>query len=219
MINLIMFLLLISLNSKEVKHTSPRIEFRPIIDSLYFTYTRPLNSNELRWSKHTEYVGPLMDSLNKIADLDNERANQLPFLQRINTIIPKYKYNKFRLYTDTYNGVKVFTGFRLEYSNFDLDKIDSLLQKPKGLIIFNFDLFWIKSNTVKISKALTDLYYSAPYLFLWIMDFNKNYKYKYEFYKPITLRQIEDEIKELKRIKKNSFYWYKSVIETNGEEL
>ena len=27
------------------------------------------------------------------------------------------------------------------------------------------------------------------------------YKYKYEFYKPITLRQIEDEIKELKKNK------------------
>lgn len=98
MINLIMFFLLISLNSKEVKHTSPRIEFRPIIDILYSTYTRPLNYHDLRWSKHTEYVGPLMDSLNKIADLDNKNGVQLPFLQRINTIIPKYKYNKFRLY-------------------------------------------------------------------------------------------------------------------------
>ena len=201
MINLIMFFLLISLNSKEVKHTSPPIEFRPIIDSLYFTYTRPLNSNELRWSKHTEYVGPLMDSLNKIAVLDNESANQLPFLQRINTIIPKYKYNKFRLYTDTYNGVKVFTGFRLEYSNFDLDKIDSLLQKHGELIIFTFNLYWKKANRVKVSKALTDLYYSTPYLFLWIMDFNTNYNYKYDFYEQINLWHLENEIRDLKKHK------------------
>ena len=34
-----------------------------------------------------------------------------------------------------------------------------------------------------------------------------------------AISQDENEIKELKRIKKNSFYWYKSVIETNGKEL
>ena len=201
MINLIMFFLLISLNSKEVKHTSPRIEFRPIIDSLYWNYTTRVISNEIRLSKHTEYARPIMDSLNKIADLDNESANQLPFSQRINSIISKYKYNKFTLFTDTYNGVKIFSGFCLEYSNFDLDEIDSLLQKHGELIIFTFNLYWKKANRVKVSKALTDLYYSTPYLFLWIMDFNKNYKYKYEFYKPITLRQIEDEIKDLKKNK------------------
>ena len=201
MINLIMFFLLISLNSKEVKHTSPRIEFRPIIDSLYWNYTTRVISNEIRLSKHTEYARPIMDSLNKIADLDNESANQLPFSQRINSIISKYKYNKFTLFTDTYNGVKIFSGFCLEYSNFDLDEIDRLHHRPNDLIMFQIQLFWKKSNRVKVSKALTDLYYSTPYLFLWIMDFNKNYKYKYEFYKPITLRQIEDEIKELKKNK------------------
>ena len=200
MINLIMFFLLISLNSKEVKHTSPRIEFRPIIDSLYWTYI-PVISHDIRLSKHTEYARPLMDSLNRIADLDNKNANQLPFLQRINSIISNYKYNKFRLYTDTYNGVKVFTGFRLEYSNFDLDKIDSLLQKHGELIIFTFNLFWKKANRVKVSKALTDLYYSAPYLFLWIMDFNTNYNYKYDFYKQINIWHLEDEIKDLKKNK------------------
>ena len=46
-------------------------------------------------------------------------------------------------------------------------------------------------------------------LLSWLNGYKKRYGFVY----------IDNESEELKRIKKNSFYWYKNVIATNGEEV
>ncbi|MCY9398635.1 family 1 glycosylhydrolase, partial [Bacillus haynesii] len=35
----------------------------------------------------------------------------------------------------------------------------------------------------------------------------------------VYINRDEENVKDLKRIKKDSFYWYQNVIQTNGEEL
>ena len=35
----------------------------------------------------------------------------------------------------------------------------------------------------------------------------------------VYVNRDDDDLKDLKRYKKDSFYWYKKVIETNGAEL
>lgn len=49
-------------------------------------------------------------------------------------------------------------------------------------------------------------------LLSWLNGYQKRYGFVY-------VDREEDNEKELKRYKKDSFYWYKNVIETNGEEL
>ncbi|RCK09677.1 hypothetical protein DT075_38285 [Bacillus licheniformis] len=39
------------------------------------------------------------------------------------------------------------------------------------------------------------------------------------FYGFVYINRDEENVKDLKRIKKDSFYWYQNVIQTNGEEL
>ena len=76
------------------------------------------------------------------------------------------------------------------------------------------------SNHVRACKeAITDgvellgyCTWSFTDLLSWLNGYQKRYGFVY-------IDRDEKEIKELKRIKKKSFYWYKKVIETNGEEL
>ena len=49
-------------------------------------------------------------------------------------------------------------------------------------------------------------------LLSWLNGYQKRYGFVY-------IDRDEDDEKEMKRYKKDSFYWYKKVIETNGEEL
>lgn len=49
-------------------------------------------------------------------------------------------------------------------------------------------------------------------LLSWLNGYQKRYGFVY-------VDREEDDIKELKRIKKKSFYWYKEVINSNGEKL
>ena len=54
--------------------------------------------------------------------------------------------------------------------------------------------------------------WSCTDLLSWLNGYQKRYGFVY-------IDRDENEIKELKRIKKKSFYWYKELIKTNGEEL
>ena len=48
------------------------------------------------------------------------------------------------------------------------------------------------------------------------------FKYKYGYnkrYGLVYVNREDKEIKDLRRVKKDSFYWYKKVIESNGASI
>ncbi len=73
-------------------------------------------------------------------------------------------------------------------------------------------LLAIKDATADGSEVLGYCTWSFQDLFSWLNGYQKRYGFIY-------VDRDEESEKELKRYKKDSFYWYKEVIATNGEKL
>ena len=56
----------------------------------------------------------------------------------------------------------------------------------------------------------------SPWSFIDLLSTSNGYKKRYGF---VYVDRTDDDVKDLARYKKDSFYWYKKVIETNGENL
>ncbi|OIJ22077.1 aryl-phospho-beta-D-glucosidase [Anaerobacillus alkalidiazotrophicus] len=83
----------------------------------------------------------------------------------------------------------------------------------------DYRIDYIKSHLIAVQEAITDgvemigyCVWSFTDLLSWLNGYQKRYGFVY------VDRDEEDE-KELRRIKKKSYHWYKVVIETNGESL
>ncbi|OIJ16642.1 aryl-phospho-beta-D-glucosidase [Anaerobacillus alkalilacustris] len=83
----------------------------------------------------------------------------------------------------------------------------------------DYRIDYIKSHLLAVQEAITDgvemigyCVWSFTDLLSWLNGYQKRYGFVY------VDRDEEDE-KELRRIKKKSYHWYKEVIETNGESL
>ena len=61
-----------------------------------------------------------------------------------------------------------------------------------------------------------ELFGYCPWSFMDLLSSHQGFKKRYGF---VYVDRDDFDIKELKRIKKDSYYWYQKVIETNGEEL
>lgn len=83
----------------------------------------------------------------------------------------------------------------------------------------DYRIHYLKSHIKACREAVTDgvellgyCTWSFTDLLSWLNGYQKRYGFVY-------VDREEDDLKELKRIKKNSFYWYKDVIKSNGENL
>ena len=88
-----------------------------------------------------------------------------------------------------------------------------------GSIHDDYRINYLKEHVEAIEKAIEDgssvigyCTWSFQDLFSWLNGYAKRYGFVY-------VDRDEESEKELKRYKKDSFYWYKKVIETNGKEL
>lgn len=88
-----------------------------------------------------------------------------------------------------------------------------------GTINDSYRIEFLKEHIVEIEKALEDgcdilgyCTWSLQDLFSWTNGYAKRYGFVY-------VDRDEESEKELKRYKKDSFYWYKNVIKTDGGEL
>jgi 6-phospho-beta-glucosidase len=83
----------------------------------------------------------------------------------------------------------------------------------------DYRIDFIRAHIQAIQEAITDgvemvgyCVWSFTDLLSWLNGFQKRYGFVY-------VNQHEEGDHDLRRIKKKSFYWYKEVIETNGEKL
>ena len=98
-----------------------------------------------------------------------------------------------------------------------LGEFDKLEQND--VINDEYRIKFIKNHILACKQAVTDgvellgyCTWSFTDLLSWLNGYQKRYGFVY-------VDRDENSEKELKRIKKNSFYWYKNVIETNGKDL
>lgn len=82
-----------------------------------------------------------------------------------------------------------------------------------------YRIAYLKAHIEACKEAVTDgvdligyCTWSFTDLLSWLNGYQKRYGFVY-------VNRDEHDEKDLRRIKKDSFYWYKKVIETNGEEL
>lgn len=88
-----------------------------------------------------------------------------------------------------------------------------------GSVHDQYRIDYIKQHVLEIENAIEDgvdvigyCTWSFQDLFSWLNGYAKRYGFVY-------VDRDEESQKELKRYKKESFYWYKKVIETNGKQL
>lgn len=80
-------------------------------------------------------------------------------------------------------------------------------------------IMYLKEHIVACQEAITDgveLLGYCTWSFIDLLSWLNGYQKRYGF---VYVNRDETDIKDLKRIKKKSFYWYKEVIETNGASL
>lgn len=88
-----------------------------------------------------------------------------------------------------------------------------------GRVHDDYRIEFLKDHFLEVEKAIDDgcevlgfCTWSFQDLFSWLNGYAKRYGFVY-------VDRDEESEKELKRYKKDSFYWYQKVIETNGESL
>ncbi len=92
-------------------------------------------------------------------------------------------------------------------------------QLEEGEINDEYRIDYLRSHIQACQSAINDgvdligyCTWSFTDLLSWLNGYQKRYGFVY-------VDREEQEEKELKRIKKKSFYWYKKVMETRGREL
>lgn len=73
----------------------------------------------------------------------------------------------------------------------------------------------IRACEMAIEDGVEMMGYS-PWSFMDLLSSHQGFKKRYGF---VYVNRDDFDMKDMKRIKKDSFYWYKNVIETNGAEL
>jgi len=88
-----------------------------------------------------------------------------------------------------------------------------------GKVHDDYRIQYLKEHVQAIDESIEDgcqvlgyCTWSMQDLFSWLNGYSKRYGF-------IFVDRDEESEKELKRYKKDSFYWYKKVIESNGKEL
>ena len=98
-----------------------------------------------------------------------------------------------------------------------LGAVDELT--AEGQVHDSYRIEYLKAHLLELQKALTDgvevigyCAWSYTDLLSWLNGYKKRYGFVY-------IDRDEHNEKQLARIKKDSFYWYQEVIQTNGASL
>ncbi len=78
---------------------------------------------------------------------------------------------------------------------------------------------YLKSHLKQCNLAINDgvnLFGYCPWSFMDLLSTTSGFRKRYGF---VYVNRTDKDLKDLKRYKKDSFYWYKEVIETNGQSV
>ncbi|KMN43225.1 glycoside hydrolase family 1 protein [Bacillus sp. LK2] len=93
------------------------------------------------------------------------------------------------------------------------DKLDE-----DGSIHDNYRIDYLRKHIEQMELAIADgvdVIGYCPWAAIDLISTHQGFRKRYGF---IYINRDEDDLKDLKRIKKQSFYWYKAVISSNGKE-
>lgn len=88
-----------------------------------------------------------------------------------------------------------------------------------GAVHDNYRIDYLKRHFIQAQLAITDgvdLIGYCPWSFMDLVSTHQGYGKRYGF---VYVNRDEKDLKDMKRIKKDSFFWYKNMIETNGKAL
>lgn len=88
-----------------------------------------------------------------------------------------------------------------------------------GCIHDNYRMEFLKNHLIKLKKCINlgiDIIGYSPWSAIDLISTHQGFEKRYGF---VYVNRDNFDIKDLKRYKKDSFYWYKKVIESNGSEL
>lgn len=93
------------------------------------------------------------------------------------------------------------------------DKVDE-----DGSVKDHYRIDYLKKHIEQMELAIADgvdVIGYCPWAAIDLISTHQGFRKRYGF---IYINRDEDDLKDLKRIKKQSFYWYKEVISSNGKE-
>ncbi|HDR7687830.1 glycoside hydrolase family 1 protein [Bacillus toyonensis] len=93
------------------------------------------------------------------------------------------------------------------------DKVDE-----DGTVQDHYRIDYLKKHIEQMELAIADgvdVIGYCPWAAIDLISTHQGFRKRYGF---IYINRDEDDLKDLKRIKKQSFYWYKEVISSNGKE-
>lgn len=88
-----------------------------------------------------------------------------------------------------------------------------------GTVHDNYRIDYIKEHLKAIKNAIdfgVEVISYNPWSFIDVLSTSNGYKKRYGF---VYIDRTDQDLKELNRIKKDSYYWYQKVISTNGSEI
>lgn len=88
-----------------------------------------------------------------------------------------------------------------------------------GKVHDDYRIDYIRRHIDACAKAMDDgveLMGYCPWSFMDLLSSHQGFRKRYGF---VYVNREDMDMKDMKRIKKDSFYWYSNVIRTNGEEL
>ncbi|MEI2400924.1 family 1 glycosylhydrolase, partial [Paenibacillus phytohabitans] len=83
----------------------------------------------------------------------------------------------------------------------------------------SYRIDYIRKHIEQMKLAVTDgvdVFGYCPWSAIDLISTHQGIQKRYGF---IYVNRDEDDLKDLRRIRKQSFFWYKDVIQSNGEKL
>jgi len=172
----ILIISLMLINGKNPKADEQKTVFRPMLEFPHWIFhDNYYDESELSIEDRDEST-KMIDSLERIAKLRNNH-HQISLGVLLGNSFPEKKYRLIRFITENEN----ITGLTIEYSDTLIFNTKENNYDTGYYTVYQMLVFWNKSNAIKNTDMLKQLYFLAPNIILKLISLNKQYKYHYNY--------------------------------------